>query len=131
MAKSNSITLWEKSKRVVANLFDVETKSQIEERIRKQAEEEIQERLRLQHAQHIRSLMVEHADQIEEWNKERQRMKQEAEDLEIQRALFEKEMEEREKRRKEYWEHEEMKRKYLYNQQQEDTVEEDSIDDIN
>lgn len=74
-----TISLWERTKRIVAHLFEMETKLEIAERIEAERQAEVQKQLALEHHQYVRSLLVENADAIEAWNKEREEIKRQME----------------------------------------------------
>lgn len=83
-----TISIWEKTKRIVANLFEIETKGQIAERIERLKWEEQQKVLKLEQAQRLRAYKIENADKIEQFNKDREerinRAKLEEENRKIQ-----------------------------------------------
>jgi hypothetical protein len=70
--KKPRISLWEKVKRVIAHAFELKTRREIQEEIERTKFEEEQAQLRLQHHQHIRSLMIEYADEIEDFKRQRE-----------------------------------------------------------
>jgi hypothetical protein len=66
------ISRWEKFKRMVAHAFDLKTKGEIREHFERLEWEREQAQLKLQHKQHVRSLLIEYHDQIEEYEKEQE-----------------------------------------------------------
>jgi hypothetical protein len=78
------LSIWEKIKRVVAHSFHLETRLEIKERYERLEFEKKQEELRLKHHQYIRSLMIEYADDIEQFHAEKAAREQ-AEKEEIER----------------------------------------------
>lgn len=67
-----TISLWERFKRIVAHAFDMETRREIQEKIEQIKFEDEQAELRLEHRQHIRSLMIEYAAEIEAYQLQKQ-----------------------------------------------------------
>lgn len=79
-----TISTWEKVKRIVAHAFEMKTKLEIKEHYERLQWEEEQKRLRAAHLEHIRTLMIEHADEIEQFHKERkERIRQEEIEAEL------------------------------------------------
>lgn len=80
----SKISLWERFKRIIAHSFNLETNLEIKERFERLEFERQQEELRLQHHQHIRTLMIEYADGIEQYKIEKAEREKAAE-LEAER----------------------------------------------
>jgi hypothetical protein len=120
-----TISLWERTKRIIAHLFEMETKFEIQERVEAQLQAEIQKQLQLEHHQHIRSLMVENADLIEAWNKEREEFRRQLEIEAEERRLEEERIKEREEAVRLYRDNRRLQGSTIYLDTQDSLVEED------
>jgi hypothetical protein len=83
MYKSN-ITLWEKFKRAISHAFGLQTKGEIREYYARLEWEEQQSELKRKHQEHLDDLMVEYADQIEQFHRDKEKQKR-MEELERRR----------------------------------------------